>query len=374
MRERWDAVVVGGGAMGTAAAWALARRGRRTLLLERFQIGHRRGSSHGPTRIFRFAYHHPDYVRLAVAARDGWRELERGAGENLLHTTGGLDVGPGAGVAAEALAEANVPFQWMRPEDAAERWPGLVVRAGERLLFQADAGVVSAGAALLAMARTARRAGAEIREDTPAEAVTPDGDGVEVRTPGGSIGARVAVLTAGAWMPALLPAMGLETPLALEVTREQVTYFEQRRPSGLPTLIEWPDPTDPGPARYAVPDPSLPGTLKLGEHLAGPVVDPELRTFDPDPVAEARVHAWAARRFAGLRPRVSETCLYTTTPDEDFVLDRLGPIVVGSACSGHGFKFAPLIGECLAALATGDPPPVPLERFRASRPSLAPRK
>jgi sarcosine oxidase len=370
--ERWDAVVIGGGAMGTAAAWALARRGRRTLLLERFRIGHDRGSSHGATRIFRYSYHHPAYVRMAQAAGDRWREVESAVGQDLLHVTGGLDVGPGATVAAAALHQAAVPFDWLHHEEAAERWPGLVFQPGERILFQADAGVVSAERAVRAMARAAGAAGAEIREETPAQALAPDGDGVEVRTPLGPVRAGVAVAAAGAWLPALLPSAAIEVPLT--VTREQVTYFDQDRPSTLPTVIDWAATDAPGPARYAVPDPTRPGTVKLGEHMAGPVADPDARSFEPDPEAEARMGAWAGQRFTGLRSAGSETCLYTTTPDEDFVLDRMGPVVVVSACSGHGFKFAPLIGECLAALAMGEPPPVPLDRFRAARPSLAPTK
>jgi sarcosine oxidase len=359
--------VVGGGAMGTAAAWALAGRGRQTLLLERFRIGHDRGSSHGPTRIFRFSYHHLDYVRMAVAARDRWRGLERVAGEDLLRTTGGLDVGPGGRVAAEALTLAGVPFRWIGGEEVVERWPGVEAEPDEEFLFQADAGVVSADRAVLAMAGAARAAGAEIREETPVESVAPAGDGVEVRTAEASIRTNIAVVTAGAWMARLLPAAGVP----LEITREQVTYFQQASPGDVPTLIEWGEPGEAGLARYAVPDPTRPGTVKLGEHRAGPVVDPDTSAHGHDPQAQARVEAWAARRFAGLRPAASETCLYTTTPDEDFVLDRIGPVVVGSPCSGHGFKFAPLIGECLAALATGESPPVPLDRFRASRPFLS---
>jgi sarcosine oxidase len=370
MEARWDAVVVGGGAMGTATAWALARRGRHTLLLERFRIGHDRGSSHGPTRIIRFSYHHPDYVRMAVAAQDRWRELEHRSGQNLLFPTGGLDLGPGAHVAARALEQAGVSFRWMRAEDAADRWPALIPDPGAEVLYQEDAGVLTASPAVLAMAGVARSSGVEIVEETPVEAVVPAAGGAEVRTAAGAIRAGVAVVAAGAWAPALLPTTGIDAPL--EVTREQVTYFEQAPPSPLPTLIEWTEP--PEPSRYAVPDPLRPGAVKLGEHRAGPAVDPDIRSFDPDPILEKRAEAWASQRFRGLRSTGSETCLYTNSPDEDFVMDRVGPIVVGSACSGHGFKFAPLIGECLAALATGEAPPVPLERFRASRPALASRR
>ncbi len=322
--------------MGTAAARALARRGRRTALVEQFRIGHDRGSSHGASRIFRFAYHHPDYVRMAGLARDLWRVLEGETGEALLHTTGGLDAGPGARVAAEALGAAGVPFEWLRGEEAMERWPGLRFDAG-----------------------------AAVWEGTPVTALAPAGTGVEVLTPEGPLRADVAVVAAGAWAGKLLASAGLLLPL--EVTLEQVAYFEQEKASALPTLIDWHSEQRAG---YAVPDPARPGSLKLGDHMTGPVVDPDSRTFDPDPDGLRRVHEWAAHRFAGLRPTGAETCLYATTPDEDFVLDRIGAVVIGSACSGHGFKFAPLVGEWLAALATGDPPPLPVERFRASRPSL----
>jgi len=164
MSEAFDAIVVGGGVMGTAAARELVTRGRSTLLLERFTFGHANGSSGGPTRIFRFTYEHPDYVRMAVAALDRWRDLERQAGRELLRTTGGLDVGPGAETATAALRAAGVPFHWLRAEEAAERWPGLLMDPGSRVLFQDDAGVLSAGAAVAALARLAAKAGAEIRE------------------------------------------------------------------------------------------------------------------------------------------------------------------------------------------------------------------
>src|SRR5881394_3600751 len=134
--ERWDAIVIGGGAMGTSTARWLASRGRRALLLERFRIGHSNGSSHGPNRIFRLAYHHPDYVRMARLALEEWRALEADADEPLLDTTGGLDAGPGAEVAAEALRFAGEVCEWMDPAAARERWPGLRPPEGASILFQ----------------------------------------------------------------------------------------------------------------------------------------------------------------------------------------------------------------------------------------------
>jgi sarcosine oxidase len=362
--QRWDAIVVGGGAMGTSAAWHLARRGRRTLLLERFAIGHDRGSSHGATRIFRLSYHHPDYVRMARLALDHWRELEDAAGEELLIGTGGLDAGAGSAAAADALASAGEAHEWLASEDVEERWPGLIARPEPRLLFQPDAGVCLAARAVRAQARVAASAGAVIREDDPAEVVIPGMDRVEVRTRRGPAEAPVAVVAAGAWAGPLLQRAGL--PLPLSVTRQQVSYFAEGTGAPLPTVIEWTEPPDPAP--YLVPDPTAPGTVKVAEHMAGPPVTADTRTFDVDPTLQARCAAVARRWLRHLGPELEvETCLYTSTPDEDFVIDRVGPVVVATGFSGHGFKFAPLVGRALADLALGEEPPVPRARFSVSR-------
>ncbi|MBI4261507.1 MAG: FAD-dependent oxidoreductase, partial [Actinobacteria bacterium] len=155
MEHRYDAIVVGAGVMGTAAAWHLARRGRSVLLLERFRIGHPNGSSHGPTRIWRLAYDHPDYVRMARASVEDWTALEEASGERLLIRTGGLDVGARAGAASEALAAAGESFEWLGPEAAAERWP-LRFPAGTRVLHQPESGVCMADRTVAAQARVAR--------------------------------------------------------------------------------------------------------------------------------------------------------------------------------------------------------------------------
>ncbi len=365
--ERWDAIVVGGGAMGTSTARWLARRGRRTLVLERFRIGHSHGSSHGPNRIFRLAYHHPDYVRMARLALEEWRRLEDEAGEALLDTTGGLDAGAGAAVAAEALQLAGESFEWLEPGAAAERWPLLRPPDGP-LVFQADAGVCHADLTVAAQARLAAAAGATVAEDVVAVTIAPapDGHGVEVITDSGDAHrAGVAVVTAGAWAGPLLAAAGIDLPL--RVTREVIGYARLPGGAALPTLIEWPD-GDRSHARYALPVPGRPHLVKLGAHQAGATVDPD--RLPPAPPTEPELDHYAEERFPGSAVVEVEPCLYTNTPDEDFVLDRVGPVVIGSPCSGHGFKFTPLIGRILADLATGDQPPVPLGRFGRDRPSL----
>jgi sarcosine oxidase len=363
---RWDAIVVGGGAMGTSAARHLAGMGCSTLLLERFEVGHHRGSSHGATRIFRLSYHRPEYVRMARRALLEWHALEEDAGERLLHTTGGLETGPGAERNAGALAAAGEASSWMSGEEVAERWPALRRREAVRLLFQEDAGVVMAAATVAAQARLARESGAEVRGSTAVDAISVDANdgGVEVRTGDGTERAEAVVVAAGAWAGNLLRTAGIEAPL--RVTQEQVHYVAEGTGGALPSLIEWTDPPEPPP--YLVPDPTEPGVVKIAHHAAIDTVTADSRTFDlaEDRTAAAREVAerWLAQPGEQVR---ADTCLYTNTPDEDFILDRRGPVVVVSPCSGHGFKFTPLIGLLAAQLATGTQPAVPLNLFGLGR-------
>src|SRR4051794_19149621 len=174
--ERFDVAVVGAGAAGSAAARSIVEAGRSCVLIERFELGHAEGSSHGSARIFRLAYHHPDYVRMAVRAREAWRELESASGTELLTTTGGLDIGPRGEEAAAALRAAGVQHEWLSGEQIEERWPALHAPE-ERVLFQADAGVCAAELALDSLVRLARAGGADVRTGTPVESVVPAGDG-----------------------------------------------------------------------------------------------------------------------------------------------------------------------------------------------------
>jgi Glycine/D-amino acid oxidases (deaminating) len=186
---------------------------------------------------------------------------------------------------------------------------------------------------------------------------------------GETIRSPVVVVTAGAWARNLLSDAGLDLPLV--PTLEQVSYFRLETPSPLPTIIDYT--VDEAIDHYAVPHPTQIGSLKLALDHAGPIVDPDTRSFDPDPERLARVEAWGRSRFNSMIPtEPAETCLYTNTPDNDYVLDRVGSVVVGSACSGHGFKASPMIGKILADLATGARSGVALGRFLASRPALRP--
>ncbi len=364
--------VVGAGLLGSATAWALATRGMRPVLLEQFGLGHARGSSHGATRIFRLSYPDPGYVRLAVAARSAWARLQAAAGEELLITTGGLDAGPGAGACAAALDECGVAHSWLTAGQIRGRFPGIAVRPGERMLYQPDAGVCLAGRTVAALQRLARQQGADIRAGCPVLAIEPDGSRALVRTAHGPVSATVVVVTAGPWSGRLL-AGAVRQPPRLVVTLQRVRYFRPRDsgPAAWPTMIEW---LSTGLAWYLVPmHGGVPG-VKVASHAPGPPVDPAHGPFTgPDPGRDDQAAAYVRARLPGLDPvpLAPETCLYTMTADEDFVLDREGPVVAGAGCSGHAFKFGPLLGDILAALALGEPPPADLTRFSLARPSLA---
>jgi len=326
-----EVVIVGAGVMGLATARALARAGRDVVLCEQFEVGHGRGSSHGGSRIIRLSYPEERWVRLAQVSYPLWRELEAECGRPLLEQPGTLDVGDW-GANRDALAACGAPFEVLDGAEIEHRFPIWIEQGGSGL-FQADGGIVLADLALQAFLASAATAGAHLHEGLRVDSVEEDADGVVA----GGLRARVAVVTAGAWAPALV---GVDaTP-----TRETTSYFSLAEP--VPSLSDLSARAVIG---YALVAPGV--GLKAGLHQTGPAVDPD-EPGSPDAELAERTAAWVERRFRGAGPAVKvETCLYTTRKNDEFVLERNGRIVVGSPCSGHGFKFAPLIGKRLAALA-----------------------
>jgi monomeric sarcosine oxidase len=337
MPERADVVVVGGGVMGLAAGWALTRAGREPLVLEQFRVGHTRGSSHGAGRIFRLAYVEPEWVRLAQEALGLWRELERESGEALLELTGLVDMPVDPELLVATLDACNAEHELLDAGEVEKRF-GLATQCC-KVVFQPEAGIVRADRALEAF-----RSGAHVRDETRVRALVPQADGVRVETDDGAIEASVAVVAAGAWAKPLLAEAGIDLPVV--PTRETVAYFELAEQQRVPSVIDYRN-------REAYALTAGPGLVKVGIHRSGPRTDPD----DPGAPDEAIVDFaadWAARTFRLARPEpVSvETCLYTNTADTRFVLERHGRVVVCSACSGHGFKFAPAVGARVVELAT----------------------
>nr|WP_083977650.1 FAD-dependent oxidoreductase [Herbidospora sakaeratensis] len=351
-----DVVVVGGGAMGSAAAWRLAGGGSDVVLLERFEAGHVRGASHGASRIFRVAYGDPVYIGLAQEAHDLWRELEAESGATLLTTTGGVDHGrtPDLDVLADALDAAGVPGEWLVAEEAAERWPGL--RYDGKVFFHPASGRLHADHAVAALKQRAAALGADVRHRTPVLQVAVRGENaVDVITEDDVYRAKRVVVAAGAWTEKLLGRLVRLPPL--RVTQEQPAHF-----AALRDAAEWPSFVHHFDVRTLAATGFLSGVyglatpgegVKVGFHGTGPMVDPDTRDFTADPLQMRLLREYARLWLPGVDPGVFTpiSCTYTTTPTSDFVLDRIGPVVVAAGFSGHGFKFVPAVGRVLADLA-----------------------
>lgn len=375
--ERVDVVVVGGGAMGSAAAWQLATRGRGVLLLERFEPLHKNGASHGATRNFNQAYAEPTYVDMLVEALPLWRELEAQSGQSLLARVGVANHGdnPAFDAVHAALTAAGIPSEFLPVEEAQRRWPG--IRFDSRVLFNAGAGQLDADRSVAALQQAATAAGADVLHGARVTALRVLGDdevSVSFTTHGSerTVVARRVVVTAGAWTQKLLA--GVAPHPRLVVTQEQPAHFAVRDPR-----LDWPGfnhAPSTGDPRYdywytGVYGMFTPGEgVKAGWHGVGPVLDPDERTFAPEPVQLAALRRYAREWLPGVDADalVPISCTYTTTPDSNFVIDRAGPVVVGAGFSGHGFKFTPAVGRMLADLVDGRPAPA---LFSLAAPRLA---
>ncbi len=342
-------VVVGAGIVGSATAWRLAARGCEVHLVEQFAHGHTRGSSHGNARITRTTYKHPAYVALASTAHAiDWPELAAESGRTLLHRGGDAVVwgpeGPRLAAYADAISDPAAVVQ-LPVAEARQRFPGLRFPDAERVLWDRTAAVVAAADTMNALREVGGARGVVLHEHTRVTGYDAGEDGVIVHTDGGDLTGDMLVLAQGPWAVA---QVGLRATPA----RQHVGYWPLKgaRAGAFPCWIH----LDTDEAHYG-----LPGigeeVLKAALHYTAADDqgdDPDVTVSDADPVAIAAVEAHLREWFDGLGPLVhSETCFYTNTPDEDFVLGHLAPrVVIGGGLSGHGFKFGPLLGRILADL------------------------
>ncbi len=371
----YDAIVVGVGTMGSAALFHLARRGRRVLGIDRFGIAHDRGSMHGQSRIIRLAYHeHPDYVPLLRRAYELWRELEQAAGTQLLHQIGILEIGPRDGpLVAGALhaAEAyDLPFELLDADELRRRRPAFTPAPGAVGVEQPDGGYLLAEAAVRAHAELALAAGAELRLDSPVLDWQAGSSGVIVKTEQASYEAARLVLTPGAWAGGLLRL----PPGLLQAERQVVAWFEPfpaaaAALAALPVFIVEED----GAIQYGFPPIGGAG-LKIGwmHHPGTAVPAPELLDRAAAPHEVEPLRTFLERRIPGAAGRLldAQACLFTNTPDSRFVIDvhpDVPNVVIASACSGHGFKFAPVVGEIIADLADDGRTDHPIDFLRYAR-------
>jgi sarcosine oxidase len=348
--EDREFAVVGAGLLGLAAAHALARRGRDVVVFEQASAGHPGGGSHGSARIFRLGYPDPGYVSMARHARDLWRDLEAETGTQLLVPTQQLTFGEGLDDLRDAMLAAGAPCEVLPASEAAARFPGIV--ADGPCLLEPQSAVIAADRVLAALAAAVP----DLRAGTPVSGVRPGRGRVIVQAGQTEVAARSAIICAGPWTAGILAGAGVTVPAI--ATLEQVAYVAPAggRPAAdsLPIFIRY------GPrAPYGLPVPGR-DLYKVGVHasrpgLSGPAVAPGEHGSGADPRLRADLIELVRQHVPGYEPVpvASERCVYDHSPDEDFIVDRAGLIVVGSGTSGHGFKFGPLLGEWLADLATG---------------------
>src|SRR6185437_896963 len=340
MTEPYDVIVLGIGGMGSAAAFHLARRGQRVLGLERFDIPHRMGSSHGLTRIIRLAYYEsPKYVPLLTRAYQNWRETERMFGEQLLFVTGSIDAGPPDSVVFQgslaSCVEHGLAHEVLSGDEANARFPGYALPSSYRALFQPEGGFIASERAIVAHVALAQARGADIRAREQVLGWKPLGDGVRVTTERGSYEAGRLVVSAGAWIGQFVaPLAGAAVPERQVLGWFQPTNPSLFRPDRFPVFNAL---FDEG-RYYGLPIWGMPG-FKIGRyHHLGETINPDTMHRDCTPADEALLRAAVARYFPradgatmGLTP-----CMFTNTADEHFVLDTLPgcpQVVVASPCS-----------------------------------------
>jgi sarcosine oxidase len=374
----FDIAVIGLGAMGSAALYELAARGQRAVGFDRFEPGHAHGSSHGESRLIRLAYSEdPAYVPLLHLAYRNWRRLEAMAGERVLNLTGIVEAGvPGSTMVADSLRSAvehGLAHEVLSSAQVAARFPAFDLPSDWDCVFQPDAGFLEPERAVGLYLKLAADAGAEIRTQTRVIDVQPTGDHVLIRLETGeSIEAGAAVIAAGAWMGDLAPVLAPH----LKLTRQVLAWFEPVRPELVTPdrfpvfMLETADDVV-----YGVPDFRGTGVKAASHKSCGVLASADVARPEADAADIERVHRVLRARIpaAAGRPRTSQTCIYTRSPDEHFVIG-LHPdaprIVLASPCSGHGFKFASLIGEILADLAITGATDKPIGLFAPERLTL----
>lgn len=376
MNREFEAIVIGLGGIGSGAVYWLSRQlGSRVLGLEQFDLGHDRGGSQDHSRIIRYSYHTPEYVRLAAGAYDAWATVEEESGEELVVQCGGLDFFPAGGIFpmedySGSLEAAGVEFERLAADRVRQRWPIIHIDDSVQTLYQPNGGLVKAAAGNAAHQRLARERGATLLEQVEIRGIRSVAGEHEVETSAGVFRTRRLVIAAGAWTNLALELLGNWLPL--RISREQVVYYDTKRPaafdpSRFPIWI-WND----EPCFYGFP--SHVDGVKVAQDLGGYETTVQTRSFDPDPENLSRVNTCVASLFGdSLGPvRSIKTCVYTLTPDRDFIVDAVPGvadcwIAVGA---GHAFKFASHLGRILSELALEGDTPSNLTPFRIDRAAL----
>lgn len=373
MRSRiYDAIVIGAGGMGSATAYHLAKSGADVLVLEQFQRGHIFGSSHGETRIIRFFYDKPFYTELMKTAYAEWRALEAASGKLLLFITGSVGIGtkgnPYGRAARQSLDAAGVESEWWDAAQLAERFPQFQATNDMEILWQKDTGFLRAAECVSTHLQLAEQHGATVREETRVRDIDWQAEVPTVMTENGQFQGRKVVVTAGAWTGTLLTTLDLP----LTVTKQQVCYYQpidndHFHPNRFPVFMES---TPAGEFIYGIPAVGMHG-LKIARHGKGQIISPDTRDRTPDTDYIAHIDAYVQERLPTLgKATHAEVCLYTETPDEDFIIDahpHCSDVLIAAGFSGHGFKFCALVGRIMSELVRNGETNVDIHPFCINR-------
>lgn len=373
MRSRiYDTIIIGAGGMGSATAYHLAKSGADVLVLEQFQRGHTFGSSHGETRIIRFFYDKPFYTELMKTAYSEWRALESASGKSLLFITGSIGLGPKgnpyARAARQSLDAAGVESEWWDTTQLAERFPQFRSTNDMDILWQKDTGFLRAAECVLTHLQLSEQHGATVREATVVTGIDSQADVPTVRTEDGEFRGKKIVVTAGAWAGTLLA----ELNLPLTVTKQQVCYYQPMdsdlfQPDRFPVFTEA---TADGEFIYGIPAFGKNG-LKMARHGRGQIVSPDTCDRTPDADYITHIDAYLQERIPEVgKATHAEVCLYTETPDEDFIIDahpHCPDVLIAAGFSGHGFKFCALVGRIMSELVQSSETGFDIHPFRIHR-------
>jgi monomeric sarcosine oxidase len=359
--EQFDVIIIGAGAMGSASAFYLAKEGKKVLLLEQFELLHNKGSSHGESRIIRRAYPEKHFADLMPYAYDLWHDIEKETGNEIIQKTGGLDFGsrkaPELNSVESACQSAGINFEKMDANDLRNRFPVLNILDDYIGIYQPDAGIINATKAVSILQDLSKKLGAKLVSNSKVINIEHGNSGITVKSNMVSYFGSKLIISAGAWVNSILKLLDNTTQLNVDIWKLTIAYWkvlnkENYTPPYFPIFINW------GKDHYyGFPISERSEYIKIGPHFeVETITDIENKTTDPNPIVTKQLEEYVKNRFNEIEPIAvdSQSCLYTMTDDENFVIDfhpRYSNVIIAAGFSGHGFKFTPLIGKMISQLA-----------------------
>ncbi|OLS21111.1 MAG: Monomeric sarcosine oxidase [Candidatus Heimdallarchaeota archaeon LC_2] len=358
--KHFDVIVIGAGAMGSATTYYLAKSGKKVLLLEQFEFLHPKGSSHGESRIIRRAYPEKHFADLMLHAYDLWNELERETMREIIKKTGGLDMGHKDNKDLNSLEEAckslDINYEKLDAENLRIRFPNLIVPEDYAGIYQSDAGIINATQAVSMFQELARGYNAQLVDYSKVERINTENSKIEITANQIIYTASKLIITSGAWINSILALIGAKIQLDVDIWKMTIAYWKvldevNFTPPKFPIFINWGDE-----AYYGFPIAERENYIKIGPHYKSEIIqDVENKSLEPNQQVAEKLSNYVSTRFRNIesKPIDLQSCLYTMTSDENFIVDFHPDnpnIIIGAGFSGHGFKFTPLIGKMISQM------------------------